>query len=158
MKTKNDFDINRLVRPNILKLKPYQSAREQVSDQDAILLDANENPFPIGYNKYPDPLQRELKIKIAEQKNIPLENIFLGNGSDEIIDLLIRAFCIPGKDSILINVPTYGMYEVCANMNDVKVIKVELDEEFQVDLQTVLKKASKLKSSSSVHQTILQVT
>jgi len=145
MKTKIDFDINKLVRPNILKLKPYQSAREQMSDQDAILMDANENPFPIGYNRYPDPLQRELKIKIAEQKNIPLENIFLGNGSDEIIDLLIRAFCIPGKDSILINVPTYGMYEVCANMNDVKVIKVELDEEFQVDLQTVLKKSQQAK-------------
>lgn len=145
MKTKIDFDINKLVRPNILKLKPYQSAREQMSDQDAILLDANENPFPIGYNRYPDPLQRNLKTKIGEIKNIATENIFLGNGSDEIIDLLIRAFCIPGKDSILINAPTYGMYEVCANMNDAKVIKVNLDNEFQIDLPTVLKKSQQAK-------------
>ncbi|MDK2977480.1 MAG: histidinol-phosphate aminotransferase [Bacteroidales bacterium] len=145
MKTKINFDINKLVRPNILKLKPYQSAREQMSDKNAILLDANENPFPVEYNRYPDPLQRELKMKIAEQKKTPVENIFLGNGSDEIIDLLIRAFCIPGKDSILINVPTYGMYEVCANMNDVKVIKVELDDEFQIDIPTVLKKSQQAK-------------
>ncbi len=145
MKTKTDFDINKLVRPNILKLKPYQSAREQISDQYAILMDANENPFPIGYNRYPDPLQRKLKAKIGEIKNIPVENIFLGNGSDEIIDLLIRAFCIPGKDSILINVPTYGMYEVCANMNDVEVIKVGLDEEFQIDLPKVLEKSRQAK-------------
>src|SRR6056297_2012745 len=103
MKPKIDFDLKKLARPNILKLKPYQSAREQISDQDAILLDANENPFQFGYNRYPDPLQRKLKKKIAKQKNIPLEKIFLGNGSDEIIDLLIRAFCIPGKDSSYIN-------------------------------------------------------
>ncbi|MDY6801705.1 MAG: histidinol-phosphate transaminase [Bacteroidota bacterium] len=145
MKTKTDFDINKLVRPNILKLKPYQSAREQINDQDAILLDANENPFPVGYNRYPDPLQRELKRKIAKHKNIPAENIFLGNGSDEIIDLLIRAFCIPGKDSILINVPTYGMYEVCANMNDAEVIKINLNKEFQIDLQSVLRNSQQAK-------------
>ncbi|MFP4023526.1 MAG: histidinol-phosphate transaminase [Thiohalospira sp.] len=145
MKTKIDFDINRLVRPNILKLRPYHSAREQISDQDAILLDANENPFPVGYNRYPDPLQRDLKKKIAKQKSIPVEKIFLGNGSDEIIDLLIRAFCIPGKDSILINVPTYGMYEFCANMNDVEVIKVKLDKEFQINLSQVLKNSRQAK-------------
>lgn len=145
MKTKIDFDISRLIRSNILKLKPYQSAREQMSDKDAILLDANENPFSIGYNRYPDPLQRELKKKIAKQKNIPIEEIFLGNGSDEIIDLLIRAFCIPRKDSIVINTPTYGMYEVCANMNDAEVIKVKLNKEFQIDLQSVLKNSQQAK-------------
>ncbi len=145
MKPKIDFDLKKLARPNILKLKPYQSAREQISDQDAILLDANENPFPFGYNRYPDPLQRELKKKIAKQKNIPVEKIFLGNGSDEIIDLLIRAFCIPGKDSIVINTPTYGMYQVCAQMNDVKVIKVKLDKKFQIDLPQVLKKSRQAK-------------
>lgn len=145
MKTKIDFDLKKLIRPNIIKLKPYQSAREQISDKDAILLDANENPFPIGYNRYPDPLQRELKEKIGALKNIPAENIFLGNGSDEIIDLLIRAFCIPGKDSIVINTPTYGMYEVCANINNVEVIKVKLNIEFQIDLSQVLKKSRQAK-------------
>jgi histidinol-phosphate aminotransferase len=145
MKTKVNFDINRLVRPNVLQLKPYQSAREQMSNKDAILLDANENPFPVGYNRYPDPLQRELKMKIAEQKNIPVENIFLGNGSDEIIDLLIRAFCIPAKDSILINIPTYGMYEVCAKINNVNVVKIKLDNNFQVKVDQILDKGSQAK-------------
>lgn len=133
MKTKIDFDINKLVRENIKKLKPYQSAREELNNEDSILLDANENPFPIGYNRYPDPFQRALKNEIAKQKGISANNIFLGNGSDEIIDLLIRAFCEPQKDSILINTPTYGMYEVCANINNVSVIKINLDKEFQLN-------------------------
>jgi len=145
MKTKTDFDMLKMVRPNILKLKPYQSAREQINDKDAILLDANENPFSSDYNRYPDPLQRELKMAIGKWKKLSPKNIFLGNGSDEIIDLLIRAFCIPGEDSILINVPTYGMYEVCANMNDVEVIKVGLNDKFQIDLPTVLKKSRQAK-------------
>jgi len=140
-----DFNIEKLVRPNILKLGAYQSARETLSDKDAILLDANENPFPFGYNRYPDPLQRELKKKIGELKNISPENIFLGNGSDEIIDLLIRAFCSPGEDSILINTPTYGMYEVCANINNVNIIKVELDGKFQLDTPQVLEKCKQTK-------------
>ncbi|MGM0504936.1 MAG: histidinol-phosphate transaminase [Bacteroidota bacterium] len=132
MMTKTDFDMLKMVRPNILKLKPYQSAREQINDEDAILLDANENPFPSGYNRYPDPLQRKLKMALGKWKNLSPDNLFLGNGSDEIIDLLIRAFCIPGKDSVIINVPTYGMYEVCAKINDVKVIRVALDNNFQI--------------------------
>ena len=137
MKTKIDFDLNNLVRENIRKLKPYQSAREELKDENSILLNANENPFPIGYNRYPDPFQRELKNEIAKQKGIPANNIFLGNGSDEIIDLLIRAFCEPKKDSILINTPTYGMYEVCANINDVSVIKVDLNKESQLNITEI---------------------
>jgi len=131
------IDINNLVRKNIRDLKPYQSARDELSDNDMILLDANENPFPVGYNRYPDPLQRKLKDVIAKQKNILAENIFLGNGSDEIIDLLIRAFCNPAKDSILINIPTYGMYEVCAKINDINIVKVNLDNDFQIDLDKI---------------------
>jgi histidinol-phosphate aminotransferase len=135
----NSFNINNLVRENIRKLKPYQSAREEFKDDNSILLDANENPYENGYNRYPDPLQRELKDEIANQKGLSTENIFLGNGSDEIIDLLIRAFCEPGKDSILINTPTYGMYKVCANINNVKVNEVELDNNFQIKVKKILK-------------------
>lgn len=145
MKTKTDFDINKLVRENIRNLKPYQSARDLVNDLDAILLDANENPFPIGYNRYPDPLQRKLKTRVGKIKNIPNENIFLGNGSDEIIDLLIRAFCEPDKDSILLNIPTYGMYEVCANINNVNVIKIELDSNFQINIKQIIEKGAQSK-------------
>jgi histidinol-phosphate aminotransferase len=145
MKTMNNFNINKLVRKNIRELKPYQSARDQVNNSDAILMDANENPFPIGYNRYPDPLQRKLKEKIGNVKYVPIENIFLGNGSDEIIDLLIRAFCEPEKDSILLNVPTYGMYEVCANINNVNVIKVSLDSNFQINVNEILEKGAQSK-------------
>jgi histidinol-phosphate aminotransferase len=145
MKTKIDFNINRLVRENIRKLKPYQSAREELKDENSILLDANENPFTVGYNRYPDPFQRELKTEIAKQKGISSDNLFLGNGSDEIIDLLMRAFCEPRKDSILINVPTYGMYEVCANINEINVIKVELDKEFQLNLNEIFERISNTK-------------
>jgi len=145
MKTTIDFDIKKLIRPNIQNIQPYQSAREELNNKDSILLDANENPFPMGYNRYPDPLQRELKMAIGKWKNLSPENIFLGNGSDEIIDLLIRAFCIPGKDSVTVNVPTYGMYEVCAQINDAKVIKIELDEDFQINPQKILEKSKQAK-------------
>ncbi len=145
METKINFDINNLIRDNIKKLKPYQSAREQFSESGCILLDANENPFPIGYNRYPDPLQKELKTEIAKLKDTNVENIFLGNGSDEIIDLLFRAFCNPGVDSVLVNTPTYGMYKVCAGINDVGIIKVELDDEFQIDLDAVYSKMNEAK-------------
>lgn len=145
MKTMSNFNINKLVRENVLRLKPYQSARDLVNDSDAILLDANENPFPIGYNRYPDPLQRKLKEKLGIVKYAPIENIFLGNGSDEIIDLLIRAFCEPEKDSIVVNVPTYGMYEVCANINNVNVIKIDLDANFQIDVNEIMKKGAQSK-------------
>lgn len=145
MKTKTVFNLNSMVRENIKSLKPYQSAREELNEENTILLDANENPFPIGYNRYPDPFQRELKGEIAKQKGISSEQIFLGNGSDEIIDLLIRAFCEPQKDSIIINTPTYGMYDVCANINDIDVIKVELGKDFQLNLTQIFEKMSKAK-------------
>ncbi len=136
---KNSININKLIRKNILELTPYNSARGEFYESDFIFLDANENPFPLGYNRYPDPLQKELKEAISIEKEIPVQNIFLGNGSDEIIDLLYRAFCYPGKDSVIINTPTYGMYELCARVNDIQVIKINLDDDFQIDLDSILK-------------------
>jgi histidinol-phosphate aminotransferase len=133
-----DFDINKLVRANIKKLKPYASARSEFSGTAKVFLDANENSFgsPLTkwYNRYPDPLQWELKKKISAIKNIAPENILLGNGSDECIDLLIRAFCDPKEDSIIICPPTYGMYEVYAAINDVPVKEVSLSKDFQLDI------------------------
>lgn len=142
---KTSIDINKLARENIQKLKPYQSARNLVNKEGVILMDANESPYPIGFNRYPDPFQRKLKQKIGTVKNIPVENIFLGNGSDEIIDLLIRAFCEPTKDSILINTPTYGMYEVCANINNVNMIKIALNSDFQIDVNQILENSEQVK-------------
>ena len=112
--------INKLIRKNILNLTPYSSARDEYSGEDAIFLDANENPYESGLNRYPDPLQLKLKTKIAQIKNVHYEKIFLGNGSDEPIDLLIRAFCDPGIDNILSIKPTYGMYKVCADINNIE--------------------------------------
>jgi histidinol-phosphate aminotransferase len=125
-----------LVRPHLLNLQPYSSARDefdqsQVEQDQFIYLDANENPFDTGYNRYPDPYQRELKKKLAGIKKVPVEQIFIGNGSDEAIDLLIRLFCEPG-DNILITTPTYGMYKVSADINNVKVKAVTLDEDFEL--------------------------
>jgi histidinol-phosphate aminotransferase len=134
-----NFDINNLVRENIKNLKPYSSARDEFKGEAKIFLDANENslgsPLTKWYNRYPDPLQWELKKKIAEIKTVPPENIFLGNGSDECIDLLIRAFCEPKLGNIIICPPTYGMYEVSAHINDVPVKEVRLTETFQLDME-----------------------
>jgi histidinol-phosphate aminotransferase len=134
-----NFDLNKLVRENIKKLTPYSSARSEFSGSAKIFLDANENSFgsPLTkwYNRYPDPLQWELKKKIGRIKNIAAENILLGNGSDECIDLLVRAFCDPRKDNILICPPTYGMYEVYARINDVEVREVPLTPVFQLNLE-----------------------
>ena len=136
-----NFDLNRLVRNNIKKLKPYSSARSEFSGTAKIFLDANENSFgsPLTkwYNRYPDPLQWELKKKIASIKNVAAENMLLGNGSDECIDLLIRAFCDPQKDNIIICPPTYGMYEVYAHINDVEVKEVALLTNYQLDLESI---------------------
>jgi len=126
------FDLDTLVRPNILTLEPYSSARDEFSGSEGVFLDANENPFG-ELNRYPDPLQKQLKLKLAEVKQVPPENIFLGNGSDEIIDLCFRIFCEPGKDTAMTFTPTYGMYEVSANINNVQLIKVPLDDTFQID-------------------------
>ncbi len=133
-----NFDLDKLIRENIKKLKPYSSARSEFSGMASVFLDANENAFgsPLmkWYNRYPDPLQWEVKRKISTIKNIAAENILLGNGSDECIDLLIRAFCDPQKDNIIICPPTYGMYEVYAHINNVDVKEVPLLQNFQLNL------------------------
>lgn len=133
------MNIQSLLRENIKNLKPYSTARDEFRGTARVYLDANENPFPTGYNRYPDPLQQKLKAQISKLKNIPPEKIFLGNGSDEAIDLIIRAFCVPGKDSILITEPTYGMYAVCAETNDVGIKRVTLNSNFDLDIKAVNK-------------------
>lgn len=139
-------DIDALVRENILQLKPYSSARDEFQGEASVFLDANENtfgsPLPQSYNRYPDPLQKELKQKISRIKGVPPQNIFLGNGSDEAIDLVYRIFCNPGKDSVIICPPTYGMYEVSASINDVQVIKVPLLHDFNLDVEGILEQAN----------------
>ena len=124
--------IEELVRKNIRVLAPYSSARDEYSGKEGFFLDANENPFGI-YNRYPDPYQPTLKQKLAEIKNTNPETIFIGNGSDEIIDLAFRVFCEPKQDKALTFVPTYGMYEVSANINDVELIQLPLNENFQIE-------------------------
>lgn len=132
------FQLQTLLRPNIEKLVPYSSARDEFHGEARIYLDANENsigsPLMKWYNRYPDPYQQKLKQKISQVKGVAPENIFIGNGSDECIDLLYRSFCNPGKDNVIIVPPTYGMYEVSAAINDVEVRKAPLLENFQLDL------------------------
>jgi len=133
--------ITKLVRNNIRKVKPYSSARDEFSGEAKVFLDANENslgsPLVKWYNRYPDPYQHKVKDSISTVKSIPPENIFLGNGSDECIDLLYRCFCEPGKDNVIICPPTYGMYEVSASINDVEIRKASLTPSFQLDLEAV---------------------
>ena len=131
-------DIIKLVRKNILDMKPYASARDEFKGEAEIFLDANENPYPSPYNRYPDPLQWKIKNKLVPIKNVQPGQIFLGNGSDEAIDLVIRAFCEPHKNSILITDPTYGMYAVCAEVNAVPIIKVPLTTDFDLDAEAVM--------------------
>lgn len=133
-KRKPFIDINSLARKNILAMKPYSSARDEYKGDAEVFLDANENPYPSPYNRYPDPLQWRVKEKLAALKGVDPKQIFLGNGSDEAIDLLIRAFCEPYQDSILITDPTYGMYSVCAEVNGVNVQQVLLTPDFDLDL------------------------
>jgi histidinol-phosphate aminotransferase len=130
-------DINKLARENILRLTPYSCARDEYQGKSGIFMDANENPYG-KLNRYPDPYQRELKKAISAYKGVDEEKIFLGNGSDEIIDLCFRIFCNPGVDTVLTFTPTYGMYEVSASVNDIKILKVPLNSEFQIDLPEVL--------------------
>ena len=136
------FNLQSLLRPHILTLTPYSSARDEYTGKEGVFLDANENPFGSttteNYNRYPDPHQWAIKQRLAPIKGVRPGQIFLGNGSDEPIDLLVRATCTPGKDSILIMPPTYGMYEVSATINDVDIIKVPLTPDFQVDVDAVL--------------------
>jgi histidinol-phosphate aminotransferase len=135
------FDLNAIIRPNIRNLVPYSSARDEFKGEASVYLDANENslgsPLIKWYNRYPDPLQWEVKKKLSAIKGIAPEQIFLGNGSDEAIDLLYRAFCEPGIDNVVICPPTYGMYEVSANINNIKLKKVPLTPGFQLDLEAM---------------------
>jgi histidinol-phosphate aminotransferase len=135
---KSTIDITQWVRPNILRLKPYSSARSEFKGQADIFLDANENPFDTGMNRYPDPLQWAVKEELGKLKEIDPRHIFLGNGSDEVIDLLIRIFCEPGQDAILTLPPTYGMYQVSAGIADVAVREVPLTPDYQPDVEQVL--------------------
>ena len=131
--------LKELTRPNVWALKPYSSARDEYSGVEAsVFLDANENPYNTPVNRYPDPLQRELKALIAPLKGVKVENIFLGNGSDEAIDLVFRAFCRPGVDNVVAIDPTYGMYQVCAEVNDVEYRKILLDVYYQFKASSLL--------------------
>lgn len=137
----NNFDINNLVRENVKILKPYSSARDEFEDfdtADMIFLDANENPFENGVNRYPDPQQMSVKAILAKQKNVKTNQILLGNGSDEVLDLLFRAFCEPKIDNVITLPPTYGMYGVLANINAVENKEVLLSENFQPQIEKLM--------------------
>ena len=127
-----------LIRPNIAALAPYSTARDEYDGPIGIFLDANESPYENGYNRYPDPHQAVLKAKIGGIKGIPVENLFLGNGSDEAIDLVFRIFCEPGKDNAVIMTPSYGMYGVAAAINDIAVRPFRLDADFNLDTEALL--------------------
>jgi len=133
------FDLDKLVRYHLKKLTPYSSARDDFKGSASVYLDANENPYPSDYNRYPDPRQRKLKEKISQIKKVSIEQVFLGNGSDEPIDLLIRAFCEPARDNVLIPQPTYGMYSVSAEVNAVAIKTITLTEDFDIDLESTRK-------------------
>ncbi len=131
--------LQELTRPNIWSLAPYSSARNEYAGREArVFLDANENPYNQPFNRYPDPLQLELKDAIAKVKGVPAENIFLGNGSDEAIDLPYRCFCEPGVDNVVAIEPTYGMYKVCADINDTEYRTVLLDDQYQTTAENLL--------------------
>ena len=136
-----EFNLNSLVRDNIKNMTAYSSARHEFSGNASVYLDANENSFgsPLAdsFNRYPDPLQMQVKEKLSQIKGVPPQNIFLGNGSDEAIDLLYRVFCEPGRDNVIIFPPTYGMYEVCAEMNNVKIKKVNLTKNYQLNIEAI---------------------
>ena len=136
------FDLQKLIRDNIKTLTPYSSARHEFTGEASVFLDANENaygsPLPDSFNRYPDPLQWQLKFAVAKIKGVPAENIFIGNGSDEVIDLAYRIFCEPAKDNVIICPPTYGMYKVCGNINDVQIKEVNLTKEFRLNVEEIL--------------------
>lgn len=138
------FSIGNLVRKNVAQMKPYSSARDEYNaQQKMIFLDANENPIENGVNRYPDPQQSDLKAKIGALKGVPPENILLGNGSDEVLDLIFRAFCRPGRDNVISLPPTYGMYKVLANLNEIEDREVVLKVDFQPDTQKILEVSDK---------------
>jgi histidinol-phosphate aminotransferase len=135
-----DFNLNTIVRTNIKNLKPYSSARDEYKEAtgEMVFLDANENPFQNGVNRYPDPQQHKVKSQLSTLKGVSTENILLGNGSDEILDLIFRAFCEPSQDKIITLPPTYGMYGVLASINAIENIEVELDQDFQPNTTEIL--------------------
>lgn len=141
---KKQFDLSALVRPNVANMAAYSSARDEFTDfdKDMVFLDANENPFDNGVNRYPDPQQGKLKDILASQKEISKEQILLGNGSDEVLDLIFRAFCIPGKDNIISLPPTYGMYKVLSNTNDIENREVLLNEDFQPEVEKIFEQVN----------------
>lgn len=132
------MNLESLIRPNILRLSPYSSARSEFTGAASVFLDANENPFNAPYNRYPDPLQRAVKEKLAALRDVKSEQIFLGVGSDECIDIAYRTFCRPGIDNVVAMAPSYGMYEVCANINDIEYRKVPLDDNFNFSVDAML--------------------
>lgn len=138
------IDITQLVRPMVREIAPYRSARDDFEDFEAqkVFLDANENPYNSITNRYPDPLQRQLKRTLAKIKGVEANQILLGNGSDEVLDLVFRAFCEPGQDEVILLPPTYGMYAVLAQLNNVKVNTVPLNESFQLDLEGIMKQVN----------------
>lgn len=137
---KDKLIIQNLVRENIKALSPYSTARDEAGESFEIYLDANENPFNNGYNRYPDPRQKELKSLISQIKRVPFDNIFLGNGSDEAIDILYRVFCNPGADNVVSIAPTYGMYKVAASINNVEYREVQLNNDFSLNVEDILSK------------------
>ncbi|MCD6596087.1 MAG: histidinol-phosphate transaminase [Bacteroidales bacterium] len=132
------MNIEKLIRPNVQKLKPYSSARDDFKEKAEVYLDANENPFGDGLNRYPDPNQTRLKDVLSKQKGISPDRMLLGNGSDEVLDLIFRAFCEPGKDNVIIALPTYGMYEVLANINNLEVRKAYLNDDFTLNTERII--------------------
>ena len=144
-KKMKQVSIQNLVRENIKNIQPYASARDEFTEANAelVFLDANENPFENGVNRYPDPQQKKVKQLLSQIKEVSMENILLGNGSDEVLDLIFRAFCEPNKNNIIILPPTYGMYKVLADINAIDVIEVQLTADFQPKTQTILLAANK---------------
>lgn len=145
MQKNNSFSLESLVRENVRKIQPYKSARNEFSTarKEVVFLDANENPFSTNFNRYPDPQQKKLKQVLAEKQELQVTQILLGNGSDEVLDLLFRAFCEPNRDNVITLEPTYGMYAVLAELNAVENRKITLNKNFQPDLNRVLENVDK---------------
>jgi histidinol-phosphate aminotransferase len=136
-----NVELNSMIRPDLIGMKPYSSARDEFEGSASVYLDANENPFNNGVNRYPDPLQKSLKSRISEIKDIPANQIFLGNGSDECIDLLFRLLCRPGTDKAASIAPSYGMYGVSARINQVELVEILLNEDFSLDTDKILRES-----------------
>lgn len=133
------FELDKIARKSLAKVKPYSTARDEFKGVASVFLDANENPFPTDFNRYPDPNQEKIKTALATLKDVNVDQILLGNGSDEVIDLLFRVFCEPGVDNVIIPQPTYGMYSVCAAINDIEIRQPQLTSDFQLELSSIIK-------------------